>query len=247
MPDPFEPPASSQQPVVVIPARGGSKRIPGKNTRPLAGIPVLARTIAIAQASGVGAQIFVSTDSPDIAALAQSHGVQVIDRPGDLADDHTPLLPVINHALALLRDHDVVGESTPVACLYATAVTLDPMDLRQGLDQLLRSGAQATSRLVTGVVAYPHPIERAMSLGADSHLVPDFPQWVSTRTQDLPDHYFDAGAFIWGYARDWYNPEPILARAQGYVLPAWRSIDLDTEEDWERAEVVIRMLEGHQR
>ena len=240
-------PTQSALPIVVVPARGGSKRIPGKNTRLLAGVPVLERTIAIAQASELGAKIFVSTDSPDITELADSLGVQVINRPSELADDHTPLLPVMNHALAQLRERELVGDSTPVACLYATAVTLDPADFANGFNQLIHAPEKYASQLVTGVVEYSHPIERAFTLTSDSQLVVNTPQWASTRTQDLPVHYFDAGAFIWGFARDWYNPEPVLTRAQGYVLPAWRSVDLDTESDWERAELVIRLLESAQR
>ena len=235
------------EPTVVIPARGGSKRIPGKNTRLLAGIPVLERTIAIARASKVGGHIFVSTDSAEIATLARSLGVQVIDRPNDLADDHTPLLPVIKHALAHLHELGLIQASTPFACLYATAVTLDPADFARGFSQLIDSSAENTSKLVTGVVEYPHPIERALSLTKNSQLMSVSPQFASTRTQDLPVHYFDAGAFIWGFAQDWYSPEPVLTRAQGCVLPAWRSVDLDTESDWSRAEVVIGELQGQQR
>jgi len=235
------------EPIVVIPARGGSKRIPGKNTRLLAGIPVLERTIAIAKASKVGHQIFVSTNSTEIADLARSLGVQVIDRPSDLADDHTPLLPVINHALAILRERDLIEDSTPVACLYATAVTLDPSDFARGLDQLANSVVADRSRFVTGVVEYPHPIERALTLNQGGRLVAVAPQFASTRTQDLPVHYFDAGAFIWGLAAAWYDQSPVLTRAQGFVLPAWRSVDLDTESDWARAELAISELQGQQR
>jgi len=221
--------------------------MPGKNTRLLDGIAVLERTIAIARASKVGEQIFVSTDAAEISAMASSLGVQVIERPGDLAGDHTPLLPVINHALGVLTELDMVKDTTPVACLYATAVTLDPLDFARGFGQLVDSLTADSSRLVTGVVEYPHPIERAMSLDSNGNLESISPQFASTRTQDLPGRYFDAGAFIWGFARDWYNPEPVLTRAQGCLLPAWRSVDLDTESDWERAKLVISALQGRQR
>ena len=189
----------------------------------------------------------MSTDSPQIADLARSAGAEVIDRPGDLADDHTPLLPVINHALHDLRERGLVGDSTPVACLYATAITLDPADFARGLSQLIDTQNDSTSHLVTGVVEYPHPIERALTLTGDLQLEAVSPQWASTRTQDLPVHYFDAGAFIWGFPLAWYNQEPVLTRALGYVLPAWRSVDLDTESDWERAELVIGLLQDQQR
>jgi pseudaminic acid cytidylyltransferase len=233
--------------IVIIPARGGSKRIPGKNTRLLAGTPVLQRTIEIAQAGNTDWKIFVSTDSDQVANLASTLGVQVIERPADLADDHTPLLPVVNHALGVLSQFGLVKDTTPVACLYATAVTLDPSDFARGFEQLISDSPTQTSRMVTGVVEYLHPIERALTLDSNGNLESISPQFASTRTQDLPVHYFDAGAFIWGFARDWYSSEPVLTRARGCVLPAWRSVDLDTESDWMRAELVIGELQGKHR
>jgi len=233
-----------REPVVVIPARGGSKRIPGKNTRALNGIPVLERTIKIAAECATKDRILVSTDSAEIAHLANSLGVQVLERPLDLADDHTPLLPVMHHALTVLGELGLVTSETAVACLYATAVTLDPTDFTRGLNQL---ASQSSPRLVTGVIEYPHPVERALTLDGDFHLEPASPQFASTRTQDLPVHYFDAGAFIWGYPRQWHETTPVLTRASGCVLPGWRSVDLDTESDWQRAELVIGQLEARQR
>lgn len=233
------------EPTVIIPARGGSQRIPGKNTRLLAGIPTLERTIRIAQASGVSAHIYVSTDSPEIATLARSLEATVIDRPAELADNHTALLPVLNHALGHLGDLGLVQDLTPVACLYATAVTLAPTDFHRGFAQLMSEPDKR--RMVIGVVEYPHPIERALLLDSASHLVPVSPEFATTRTQDLPTHYFDAGSFIWGFARDWYLPAPILTRADGCVLPPWRSVDLDSEDDWARAELIISELERGRR
>jgi len=235
------------EPIVVIPARGGSKRIPGKNTRKLAGVPVLARTISVARHSGVGDSIYVSTDSTEIADLAHSLGAFVIERPAELADDHTPLLPVMNHAIAHLSQAGLIAPETPIACLYATAVTLDPTDFFQALQQLLNSKLGLPASMVTGVVEYPHPIERALRLGTNSELEAVSPRFASTRTQDLLAHYFDAGAFIWGFESGWADPTPVLTRATGYILPPWRSVDLDTESDWSRAELVISELDRVKR
>lgn len=231
------------QSVLVIPARGGSQRIPGKNIRSLAGIPVLERTINIARASGTADQIYVTTDSPEIAELARHLEVQVIDRPADLADHHTPLLPVMQHAVAQLSESWVVPESIAVGCLYATAVTLDPTDLASGLECLWTLPKSARGSFVIGVCAYSHPTQRALKMSEDSHLTPISPEFAGTRTQDLPQRFFDAGAFIWGFHKAWVQTEPILGRSVGHRLPTWRSVDLDTEDDWKRAELVINQLE----
>lgn len=233
--------------VVIIPARGGSQRIPGKNTRELAGIPVLSRTIAIAKDAGFSGAIFVSTDSPKIAALARSLDVEVIDRPAELADHHTPLLPVIQHSLEYLKTQKRIAQTAAVACLYATAVTLDPNDLTAAQQQLVDQQQTFSDRFVLGVCEYSHPIQRALSLEDKLELKPISPEFAGTRTQDLPQRYFDAGAFIWGFAAAWEGVEPILNRSSGYLLPAWRSVDLDTESDWARAEVVIQGLDTRQR
>lgn len=231
------------QSVLVIPARGGSQRIPGKNTRALSGVPVLERAIAIARGSGTADHIFVSTDSQEIAELARQSGVQVIDRPLDLADNHTGLLPVMQHAIDELTKFGLADTSTTIGCLYATAVTLDPSDLASGLCLLTDQPDSARAFFVVGVCAYSHPIQRALELDKNSTLTPISPEFSSTRTQDLSERYFDAGAFIWGYRAAWDKPEPVLSRAMGYPLPAWRSVDLDTEEDWKRAELVVGLLE----
>lgn len=233
--------------VVIIPARGGSERIPGKNTREIAGIPVLARTIAIAKSAGFSGAIFVSTDSPEIAALARSLNVEVIDRPADLADHYTPLLPVIQHSMSQLESEKCISDTAAIACLYATAVTLDPSDLNAARLQLDDQQPVLSDQFVLGVCEYAHPIQRALSLEDHRELRAISPEFASTRTQDLPTRYFDAGAFIWGFTAAWKGGEPILARSSAYVLPGWRSVDLDTESDWARAELVIQVLDASQR
>lgn len=229
--------------VVIIPARGGSQRVPGKNTRELAGVPVLARTIAIAKTSGVADAIYVSTDSPVIADLARSHGAEVIDRPANLADHHAPLLPVVQHGITQLELAGLLSDTTTIGCLYATAVTLDPSDFSAGRQQLLDNADSNPRNFVIGVCEYSHPIQRALALEPDSQLVAITPEFAQTRTQDLPSHFFDAGAFIWGYTAAWADSAPILTRSHGFVLPNWRSVDLDTESDWNRAELVIQLLQ----
>jgi pseudaminic acid cytidylyltransferase len=234
--------------VIVIPARGGSQRIPNKNIREIAGVPVLARTIAIARDSGVSNTILVSTDSSEIAGLAASLGVEVVDRPVHLADHHTPLLPVIQHAITTLETQGRAVQSTAIACLYATAVTLDPEDFSGAYRQLISRGAHENEeKFVIGISEYSHPIQRALGMDSDHRLRAISPEFANTRTQDLPSRYFDAGAFIWGLLPFWKDSEPILTRSMGYLLPSWRAVDLDTESDWARAELVVHELDAQQR
>ena len=227
------------QPIAVIAARAGSKRIPGKNSRSMLGIPLITRVIRICQESGIFESIVVSTDSDQIAELARVAGAQVHNRPNALADDHTPLLPVIAEA--------TVGfdPNKPICCFYATAVTVHPGELVkswQVFEEMLANPSNASSFL-TAVVRYPHPIQRALELGANGEVTMLSPEYASTRTQDLPERWHDAGAFIWGSALAWSQDEPALTRAHGFPLSHSETVDLDTEEDWVRAETLLTVRE----
>jgi len=231
---------TTAQPIAVIAARAGSKRIPGKNSRSMLGIPLITRAIRICQESGVFASVVVSTDSDQIADLARAAGVLVHNRPSDLADDHTPLLPVIAEATA---NSD---PNTPICCFYATAVTVDPRELAKSwrvFEAILANPASADSFL-TAVVRYPHPIQRALDLGVSGEVTMLSPEYASTRTQDLPERWHDAGAFIWGSALAWSQSEPVLTRSHGFPLSHSDTVDLDTEEDWARTETLLMVREN---
>jgi N-acylneuraminate cytidylyltransferase len=230
---------TTAQPIAVIAARAGSKRIPGKNSRSMLGIPLITRAIRICHVSGVFESVVVSTDSDQIADLSRAAGAQVHNRPTDLADDHTSLLPVIAEATAN------IDPNTPICCFYATAVTVDPGELVNSwrvFEAMLANPTTANSFL-TAVVRYPHPIQRALELGANGEVTMVSPEFASTRTQDLPERWHDAGAFVWGSALAWSQSEPVLTRAHGFPLSHSQTVDLDTEEDWVRAETLLAMRE----
>ena len=230
---------TTAQPIAVIAARAGSKRIPGKNSRFMLGIPLITRAIRICQESGVFESVVVSTDSEQIADLARAAGAQVHKRPADLADDYTTLLPVISEATAN------VDPLTPICCFYATAVTVDAVELAKSwrtFEDMLTNPASANSFL-TAVVRYPHPIQRALELSHDGEVSMLSPEYASTRTQDLPERWHDAGAFVWGSALAWSQSEPVLTRAHGFPLSHSQTVDLDTEDDWVRAETLLAMRE----
>lgn len=222
--------------VAIIPARGGSKRIPRKNVKIFAGRPMIAHAIEAARASDIIDRVVVSTDDDEIAAIAKQHGAEVpFMRPADLADDHTPTAPVIAHALSALAEAGTAGIDF-ICCIYPGVPFLDKDDLAAGL-ALLR---KRDSGYVFPVAAYPAPIQRALKMAGDGELQSFDPQYALTRTQDLEPAFFDAGQFYWGAADTWQAAGPIHADAHGLLIPEWRVVDIDTPADWDRAERLYR-------
>ncbi len=226
--------------VAIIPARGGSKRIPRKNIKAFGGRPMIAWSILAAQKSGCFDQIIVSTDDDEIAELAKAHGAEApFRRPEALADDHTPTVPVIAHAVQWLADNGTPAEE--VCCLYATAPFVQAEDLSRGLEAL-RSTDAAYAFPVT---SFAFPIQRAVRLRADGRVEMFYPEHSQTRSQDLPEAYHDAGQFYWGHARAWLAGLPVIGPSStSIILPRYRVQDIDTPEDWERAERLFQVLQG---
>lgn len=225
--------------IAVIPARGGSKRIPRKNIRPFCGKPMIAYSIEAARASGCFDHIIVSTEDSEIAAVAQEFGASIpFKRPSDLADDHTATVPVIAHATA--QCDALFGPVDQLCCLYATAPFVQPDDLRQALATLDSTDAD----YVFAAAAFPAPIQRAMRKttgGFAQMITPEFDQ---TRSQDLEPAFHDAGQFYWGKAQAWRDNRAVLggARTAMFAMPSARVQDIDTPEDWDRAEAMFRAL-----
>lgn len=221
--------------LAVIPARGGSKRIPRKNIRDFAGKPMIAYAIDAALASGCFDRMIVSTDEAEIADIARARGAEVpFLRPADLADDHTPTVPVIAHAIAACRDLGWPVETA--CCIYPGVPLIDPADLAEGLAML----EAAREGYVFPVAPFPSAIQRALRRADDGHVEPFDPRHVATRTQDLEPAYYDAGQFYWGGAEAWLAGLPIHANGRTIVLPEWRVVDIDTPDDWDRAERLYR-------
>ena len=226
--------------LAVIPARGGSKRIPRKNIREFAGKPIIAWSIEAARASGCFDRILVSTDDPEIAAVAREHGAEApFTRPAELADDHVGTVPVIAHAV---RWQEEQGDAvTAACCIYATAPFCRAEDLREGLRLLEQGGAD----YVFPVAGYGFPIQRAVRLDAEGRVGMFQPEHGATRSQDLEPAYHDAGQWYWGTRDAWLEGRPIFAPdSRAVVLPASRVQDIDTPEDWARAELMFRALAG---
>ena len=246
----------------IIPARGGSKRIPRKNIKPFNGKPMIAYSIEAALESGCFARVAVSTDDEEIAAVARQYGAETpFVRPPELADDFATTGAVMRHAVATLlaerlpeseRGGLLHGKSgqpdcsaglkpalPEVCCLYATAPFVRPADLQRGLDTLRRSGGD----YAFSVTDFPFPIQRALRLNGQGGVSMFQPENFAVRSQDLEHAWHDAGQFYWGNAEAWLAEKPIFnSRATAVKLPRYRVQDIDTPEDWARAEMMWQVL-----
>lgn len=222
--------------LAIIPARGGSKRIPRKNIKQFAGKPMIAYAIAAARDYGQFDRVVVSTDDDEIADAAQSLGaVLPFRRPPELADDHTPTVPVIEHAIAACN---ALGwDVSHACCIYPGVPFIRAADLAAAFELLEAHGGLGYTFPVTG---FASPIQRALRRADDGKIEPFDPRYVATRTQDLEPAYHDAGQFYWGRAETWLAGLNIHANGRTIVLPEWRVVDIDTPADWERAEAMFR-------
>lgn len=223
--------------VAIIPARGGSKRIPRKNLKPFDGVPMIVRSIRTALDCGLFDQVVVSTDDEEIADVARAHGAQVpFVRPVELADDFTGTAAVIVHALSQLPVFDYV------CCIYATAPLLQAKYLRQGHELLMQHPNKSFAFSVAG---FGFPVQRALTLDEQGALTSLYPEFRNTRSQDLPEAYQDAGQFYWGRREAWLRGDVLFSPASlPVILPRHLVQDIDTLEDWTRAEYLYAALKA---
>lgn len=222
--------------LAVIPARGGSKRIPRKNIKDFGGRPMIAWSIAVAQRSDCFDRIIVSTDDQEIGQVAKACGAEVpFFRPPELSDDYTGTTPVIAHAIAWQNAHS--DQVTEACCIYATAPFVQTEDLQRGLQVLRASGAD----YAFSVTSYAYPIQRAIRITSDQRIEMVQPEHLNSRSQDLQEAWHDAGQFYWGKASAWLALRPIFGPIAAPVhLPRHRVQDIDTPRDWERAEWMLK-------
>ena len=218
--------------VAIIPARGGSKRIPRKNIKSFYGKPMIAYSIEAATASGCFDKVIVSTDDNEIADVAKQYGAEVpFLRPDDISDDYSTTLDVIQHALLWCQQHEYNVEMA--CCIYATAPFIKASALREGLKLLINTHCD----YAFSATSFPFPIQRALKLNANGEVSMFHPEHLNTRSQDLEVAYHDAGQFYWGLAEAFQNGVPIFAEgSQVVLLPRNEVQDIDTEEDWLNAE-----------
>jgi pseudaminic acid cytidylyltransferase len=217
--------------IAVIPARGGSKRIPRKNIKNFGGKPMIAYAITAAQKSGLFEHVLVSTDDHEIAEIANALGAETpFVRPAELANDYTATVPVVSHAIKACED--LGWHFSNVCCIYPGVPFIELVDLQGAFKEL----SQGNADYCFPVTEFPSAIQRALKRNIDGVMQPFYPEHELTRTQDLEPAFYDAGQFYWGRKEAWLNNPRIHSNGVGYVIPSWRVVDIDTPEDWDRAE-----------
>lgn len=224
--------------ICVIPARGGSKRIPNKNIKDFCGKPIIAWSIESALESGCFDQVVVSTDNEDIAEVAKQYGAQVpFFRPKELSDDFTGTVTVIQHAVKWFFESEVVPKH--VCCLYATAPFVRPEDLRAGYEKIKQEDADYAFSVAT----FESPIQRAFKINEAGRVEMFYSENLNARSQDLEEAYYNAGQFYWGRAEAWKEGRRVLVGdSVPIVIPRGSVQDIDTAEDWEHAELLFNWL-----
>ena len=223
--------------IAVIPARGGSKRIPKKNIKDFFGKPLIAYSIEVALDSKLFDKIVVSTDDEEIANIAKHYGAEVpFLRPKELSDDFTGTSDVINHTIAYLKNK---GENYEYVCtIYATAPLLGKKHLIEGYEQLKNSDAvNAFSS-----TSMPFPIQRTFKLNSAGRCEMFTPEYYMARSQDLEEAYQDAGQFYWTKLGIKSNEIMFGKDSIPIILPRHLVQDLDTFEDWTRLEYLYKAL-----
>lgn len=222
--------------LAIIPARGGSKRIPAKNIKSFAGKPLIAYSIEAAKKSGLFEHVWVSTDCKDVAEVARRYGAEVpFLRPPELSNDIIGTRPVTNHAIEYCIEH--IGKPEFCCCIYATAPFLQAEYLQQGLDQL---HTHADKAFAFSVTSFAFPIQRALRI-EQGLVAPMFADQINQRSQDLQEAYHDAGQFYWGRTDDYLTSKGIFSQhSLPVILPRHLVQDIDTPEDWYRAELMYK-------
>jgi len=224
--------------ICIIPARGGSKRIPRKNIKDFWGKPMIAYSIKAALKSGCFDRVIVSTDDLEIAQVAKTFGAEVpFMRPDELANDYAGTLSVIKHAIEWFEEHE--SKPSEICCLYATAPFVQASSIKQAYKQLQTTQAD----YCFSVTSFAFPIQRAIKITQQQRIEMFFPEYFNTRSQNLEEAYHDAGQFYWGKAEAFKQHKPIFSEhASPFILPRHLVQDIDTQEDWLRAEMMYQVL-----
>ena len=222
--------------IAIIPARAGSKRIPGKNIKLFAGKPMIAHSIEAACSAASIDRVIVSTDSHEIAGIAREYGADVpFMRPAHLSADDTPTMPVVAHALDVMADELNIQN---VCLIYPTAPLLTVSDLDNAHHQWVNS----TKNYIFSVVSYAYPVQRALHFNQAGELSMLFSENEHKRSQELDHVFHDAGMFYWGRKHAFASGYSVFAAdSDVFEVSRWKAQDIDTAEDWEYAEKLYRV------
>jgi pseudaminic acid cytidylyltransferase len=222
--------------IAVIPARGGSKRIPRKNIKEFCGRPMIGWAIASAIKSKLFDNVIVSTDDEEIADIARKWGAETpFTRPVELSDDLTPTVPVIAHAVRYAIESG--WDLEYACCIYPCVPFLQENDLVDAFNLMQKNNAD----FVYPVTEYAHPIQRAMRQLSTGQMQFVNPENELTRTQDLEKTFHDSGQFYWGKSSAWLEQKKMHTDGLGMSIPNWRVVDIDSMDDWKRAEELFKV------
>ncbi len=224
--------------IAIIPARGGSKRIPKKNIKYFEGKPIIAYSIEAAIHASCFDKIIVSTDDSEIAKVAKEWGADApFVRPANISTDHSIIVEVIRHAIDWCEKKS--WNILNICCIYPTAPFLLSSDIISGLKLLNEPNTQYSF----SATSYAFPIQRAFYMNKSDQVEMFYPEHLNTRSQDLKDAYHDAGQFYWGKVEAFKEELPLFANhSRPILLPRTRVQDIDTLEDWDNAEKKYRAL-----
>lgn len=223
--------------IAIIPARGGSKRIPRKNIKPFMGKPIIAYSIEAALQSGLFDEVMVSTDDEEIAAIARQYGASVpFYRSAEMSNDYATTADVIEEVLDIYKENGQIFDN--VCCLYATAPFVTPHRLKEAFEMMINKEYNS----VFTAVAFSYPVQRGLKI-EDGKIRMVWPEHLNTRSQDLPPIYHDAGQFYVSTAQSFYEIRGFWGNnAGGLILSELEVQDLDTDIDWKLAEMKYQLL-----
>ncbi|MFZ4454896.1 MAG: pseudaminic acid cytidylyltransferase [Bacteroidales bacterium] len=225
--------------IAIIPARGGSKRIPRKNVKIFIDKPIIAYSIEVALKSGLFEEVMVSTDDPEIAAVAERYGAKVpFLRSENNSGDFATLADVISEVLS---KYEVLGTHFDVfCCILATS----PFLLFERIQEAYGRMVERDFDSVFPVLRFSYPIQRSLEIQNEKiGLV--YPEYRNSRSQDLEPRYHDSGQFYWMWSDRFRQQQTLFAKNSGaIVLKEWEVQDIDTEEDWKMAEIKYRLLQN---
>ncbi|MFW2612909.1 pseudaminic acid cytidylyltransferase [Aliarcobacter butzleri] len=224
--------------VAIIPARGGSKRIPKKNIKNFHGKPLIAYSIEVALKSKLFDKVVVSTDDEEIAKIAKEFGAEVpFLRPKELSDDFTGTGAVINHAINFLKEQ---GENIDFVCtIYATAPLLQEKYLIKAYEKIKDSNAKNAF----SCTSMPFPIQRTFKITSNERCKMFWPENFLKRSQDLEEAFQDAGQFYWTNLNIKSDEITFGKDSIPIILPRYLVQDIDTLEDWQRAEFMYEVIQ----
>ena len=225
--------------VAMIPARGGSKRIPKKNIKNFRGKPIIAWSINAAIESKCFDQVLVSTDSNEIASIAKDYGASVpFLRPKNLSDDFSTTLEVVIHCLNWLESRNMNPEQ--FCCLYATAPFVKSQDFKKAFKLLDKKKGD---QFIYSATNFPTPIQRALKIDKKGISSMFFPEFFESRSQDLEKSFHDTGQFYLASPKVWKTKKNHFEGGFPIVIPNWRAQDIDTIQDWLKAELLHEIVE----